>query len=503
MNEGEYNIGNITINNIVGTISYPTIIKADGVVKISNSQYCRFLISSSNFLILQGPIIFTNFIISIFMSSDISINNVKVNAYNKDKDNQIWYSNNIEISNGEISNGNQIKIDTSDKVKILNCLFYNNNIGININSGNYITIYNNTFKNNIKTNLLLTSSNNNIISGNYFFSDSEKEKNVDLEDSMNNFILTNNIIIGGLNSLNIVEQMLYNNSKIINNIIGFSKNNTILMNNDNPSLTPNDCSFQNNFINGNVSFFKETSWTISNNYFYGTDTVPLSDATGKSKASKNITLDNVFYYKKNICNYSKIHEEMLDINCYMPIRNIREDFELYKQGTPVKEVTVDIIDQKRSETTPSIGVFENIFYSYLTINVEYCLYSEDSSLSLKLIIEDEEKKIFKIFERMGKCLWTYPIDEYKYIKFILVLAKDDSILRWNTNYFVEYNITELNEYFKEEKSANGIKYINSPNDNFQTIMYIKNGLFYDESVGTLGTSQINNENEDSNKEGEL
>ena len=104
---------------------------------------------------------------------------------------------------------------------------------------------------------------------------------------------------------------------------------------------------------------------------------------------------------------------------------------------------------------------------------------------------------------MGKCLWTYPIDEYKYIKFILVLAKDDSILRWNTNYFVEYNITELNEYFKEEKSANGIKYINSPNDNFQTIMYIKNGLFYDESVGTLGTSQINNENEDSNKEGEL
>ena len=205
MNEGEYNIGNITINNIVGTISYPTIIKADGVVKISNSQYCRFLISSSNFLILQGPIIFTNFIISIFMSSDISINNVKVNAYNKDKDNQIWYSNNIEISNGEISNGNQIKIDTSDKVKILNCLFYNNNIGININSGNYITIYNNTFKNNIKTNLLLTSSNNNIISGNYFFSDSEKEKNVDLEDSMNNFILTNNIIIGGLNSLNIVE----------------------------------------------------------------------------------------------------------------------------------------------------------------------------------------------------------------------------------------------------------------------------------------------------------
>ena len=139
----------------------------------------------------------------------------------------------------------------------------------------------------------------------------------------------------------------------------------------------------------------------------------------------------------------------------------------------------------------------------MTINVEYCLYSEDSSLSLKLIIEDEEKKIFKIFERMGKCLWTYPIDEYKYIKFILVLAKDDSILRWNTNYFVEYNITELNEYFKEEKSANGIKYINSPNDNFQTIMYIKNGLFYDESVGTLGTSQINNENEDSNKEGEL
>ena len=157
------------------------------------------------------------------MSSDISINNVKVNAYNKDKDNQIWYSNNIEISNGEISNGNQIKIDTCDKVKILNCLFYNNNIGININSGNYITIYNNTFKNNIKTNLLLTSSNNNIINGNYFFSDSEKEKNVDLEDSMNNFILTNNIIIGGLNSLNIVEQMLYNNSKIINNIIGFSK----------------------------------------------------------------------------------------------------------------------------------------------------------------------------------------------------------------------------------------------------------------------------------------
>ena len=111
----------------------------------------------------------------------------------------------------------------------------------------------------------------------------------------------------------------------------------------------------------------------------------------------------------------------------------------------------------------------------MTINVEYCLYSEDSSLSLKLIIEDEEKKIFKIFERMGKCIWTYPIDEYKYIKFILVLAKDDSILRWNTNYFVEYNITELNEYFKEEKSANGIKYINSPNDNFQTIMYIKNG----------------------------
>ena len=243
----------------------------------------------------------------------------------------------------------------------MNCLFYNNNIGININSGNYITIYNNTFKNNIKTNLLLTSSNNNIINGNYFFSDSEKEKNVDLEDSMNNFILTNNIIIGGLNALNIVELMLYNNSKIINNIIGFSKNNTILMNNNNPILTPNDCSFQNNFINGNVSFFKETSWTISNNYFYGTDTVPLSDATGKSKASKNITLDNVFYYKKNICNYSKIYEEMLDINCYMPIRNIREDFELYKQGTPVKEVTVDIIGQKRSETTPSIGVFENIF----------------------------------------------------------------------------------------------------------------------------------------------
>ena len=157
------------------------------------------------------------------MSSDISINNVKVNAYNKDKDNHIWYSNNIEISNGEISNGNQIKIDTCDKVKILNCLFYNNNIGININSGNYITIYHNTFKNNIKTNLLLTSSNNNIINGNYFFSDSEKEKNVDLEDSMNNFILTNNIIIGGLNALNIVELMLYNNSKIINNIIGFSK----------------------------------------------------------------------------------------------------------------------------------------------------------------------------------------------------------------------------------------------------------------------------------------
>ena len=145
-------------------------------------------------------------------------------------------------------------------------------------------------------------------------------------------------------------------------------------------------------------FSKKTSWTISNNYFYGTDTVPLSDATGKSKASKNITLDNVFYYKKNICNYSKIHEEMLDINCYMPIRNIREDFELYKQGTPVKEVTVDIIGQKRSETTPSIGVFENIFYSYLTINVEYCLYSEDSSLSLKLIIEEEEKKYLKFLK---------------------------------------------------------------------------------------------------------
>ena len=89
---------------------------------------------------------------------------------------------------------------------------------------------------------------------------------------------------------------------------------------------------------------------------------------------------------------------MLDINCFMPIRNIREDFELYKQGTPVKEVTVDIIGQKRSETTPSIGVFENIFYSYLTINVEYCLYSEDSSLSLKLIIEDEEKKYLKFLK---------------------------------------------------------------------------------------------------------
>ncbi len=43
--------------------------------------------------------------------------------------------------------------------------------------------------------------------------------------------------------------------------------------------------------------------------------------------------------------------------------------------------------ETRSETSPSIGVFENYYSDHMTLNVEYCL-NEYDSFSLKLLIKN-------------------------------------------------------------------------------------------------------------------
>lgn len=99
--------------------------------------------------------------------------------------------------------------------------------------------------------------------------------------------------------------------------------------------------------------------------------------------SGKMTLEEIFYYDKVKCDYSKITEEVININCFYPIPKITDSIKLYQKGFPTV-LKKDIIGVERSETSPSIWVFEN-FSSFMTLNVEYCIYRDDS-ISLALLI---------------------------------------------------------------------------------------------------------------------
>ena len=111
-------------------------------------------------------------------------------------------------------------------------------------------------------------------------------------------------------------------------------------------------------IIGNIVFFKENIWEINSNYYIGVESLPISDTTdtsSKSKALKDVSLKQIFFYNNKVCDYSNINKEILDINCFKPKKESNES-QLYQQGTP-SEVTEDIIGEARSKTSPSIGVF--------------------------------------------------------------------------------------------------------------------------------------------------
>ena len=117
--------------------------------------------------------------------------------------------------------------------------------------------------------------------------------------------------------------------------------------------------------------------------------------------SGKMTLEEIFYYDTVKCDYSKITEEVININCFYPIPKITDSIKLYQKGFPT-ELKKDIIGVERSETSPSIWVFEN-FSSFMTLNVEYCIY------------------------------------------------RDDSIFRWNSNSFNHLNTTKLKKILKMDK----------------------------------------------------
>ena len=110
----------------------------------------------------------------------------------------------------------------------------------------------------------------------------------------------------------------------------------------------------------------------------------------------------------------------------------------------------------------------------IILYVQFCLYG-DNSISLNLLIKGDINEFnYKTFNKEENCLWSLELNDYEEdtLKYMITIAKGDSILRYQSRDYRELNITELKTYLKSEDST-GRKDIDTSGGNFNIIMYAK------------------------------
>ena len=479
--EGTYQLNNnIKFSNLNGTEEKPTILKSaeEENIIFYAEDLLSLTISWCNYVYVEGPFSFTNHQIYITESANIKINNIKVTINDQHPIN-IGTSLNVQISNSEIFNSNDIYIIACKNINISNNKIYNSNgkglYGTDIETINF---NNNIIYGNVDNNIYLYDFKNIIFDGNYLINNSTKD-NVYIENlsyEIKSVFFKNNIIIGGNNCLSIkineVDYPYYDNITILNNIIIFPEQNAVIFPTES-QRKPNGCIIKNNIFNGNFQIDHKDSWDIGYNFFYGSDTILLEDKLAKSMASNTITLDEIFFCPKVKCSYSSstLTTQIQDLNCFRPKQDSKNSLSLYKKGIPTDEVTTDIINDERSKTSPSIGPFENYFIGIL-LYAQYCI-NGDNSLSLILLIKGDKNKL-KYLEKKENCMWVcYLDDDEDIINYILTIGEDDSIYRYQSKEYKQLNISQLKESLLNDNSNNDNKiYIDTSGGNFNTIVYV-------------------------------
>ena len=124
----------------------------------------------------------------------------------------------------------------------------------------------------------------------------------------------------------------------------------------------------------------------------------------------------------------------------------------------------------QKQSTLNLEVLEPNIILY----VQFCLYG-DNSISLNLLIKGDINEFnYKTFNKEENCLWSLELNDYEEdtLKYMITIAKGDSILRYQSRDYRELNITELKTYLKSEDST-GRKDIDTSGGNFNIIMYAK------------------------------
>ena len=124
----------------------------------------------------------------------------------------------------------------------------------------------------------------------------------------------------------------------------------------------------------------------------------------------------------------------------------------------------------QKQSTLNLEVLEPNIILY----VQFCLYG-DNSISLNLLIKGDINEFnYKTFNKEENCLWSLELNDYEEdtLKYMITIAKGDSILRYQSRDYRELNITELKTYLKSEDST-GRKDIDTSEGNFNIIMYAK------------------------------
>ena len=391
-------------------------------------------------------------------------------------------SRNIDMQNTIITNEDKelmrVDIFNCQNMNLINNTIYENNYyGLYLQYCKNCYINNNTIYHSTLHNIKIDDCHNCTINANYLLNN--LSDNIKLGNGTIFYLntISNNVMISSKNSIIMEKEDIGNytnfkNNKIFNNIMISTENNINIIDSFIPIVERGE--IKNNLFIGTKFFINEnefSSWVINNNFFRGINSGEMPENTNsKIFSNKEISYEEIFFYKEDVCDYSKLFEDKLNINCFKPMEDTDNDMTLYHNGIPTS-LKRDILNINKSAKNPSVGVFEYGFRNF-TLYVEYCLHLDDMTVGVLIHTSNYRYTLIDLI-KIDKCLWGGEITQYNDLEYKIVLKKGNSIKRWFTTTNRIFNLTKIEQDFKSMKSSDYKYNINSEGETFKANVYIE------------------------------